>query len=329
MSGSADAFHSLTPRERDCLRLLRQGLFTPQVASALGISVATLNKHLASARRKLGVIRTAHALLLCPGDGLATESPRWSATSADLDGSSSICDFVGALETCATFHEAWAALRDYVSRFGVMRMVTCLPGQSAHGGRPLATSLPNHVMQLYEDMSGEDADPTIYHAIMAQPTSVFFDNERVLRAGDEIPRPAAAFGQAMLDGNMRFALHQPDCDSLTAAPLVQGFFVDPHAVGDFRRNSAGNSRGTLQAISRTFWDFVQDKRLLRPMAGLTHSQVEVLALSARGFNLEESAEQMSVSRRSVERTLAGARMKLGARTTPAAIYRAMVYRALV
>jgi len=53
MSGSADAFHSLTPRERDCLRLLRKGLLTPQVASTLGISVARLNKHLASARQNL------------------------------------------------------------------------------------------------------------------------------------------------------------------------------------------------------------------------------------------------------------------------------------
>jgi transposase len=49
------ALNSLSPRERDVLLLLRTGMLTPQVASSLGISVSTLNKHLDSVRRKLGV----------------------------------------------------------------------------------------------------------------------------------------------------------------------------------------------------------------------------------------------------------------------------------
>ncbi|MGH6735587.1 MAG: response regulator transcription factor [Methyloceanibacter sp.] len=333
MSGSADALHSLTPRERDCLRLLRQGLFTPQVASALGISVATLNKHLASARRKLGVIRTAHALLLCPRDALSTGSASWDAISAVLDSSPPVCDFARALESCPTFYEAWATLRDHVSGLGVTYLSTVLvaepPGQLTNGARGLATSAPKHLFEMHQDMGGANADPAV-RRIATEMTSVLVDNERLVYALlDDVPKPVAALGRALLDEvDMRFCLHQVDRDSFTGAPLTNGFFVDTHAVADFRRNSGGDPKEALQAISRVFWDFVQDKRLLRPIAGLTHRQVEVLTLLARGFSLEESAEQMSVSRRSVERTLAGARKKLGARTTPAAIYRAMVYRAL-
>ena len=60
---------SLSPRECDCLRLLQSGLETAQAAAGLGISLSTLNKHLASARHKLGVRRTAHALLLYQRQG--------------------------------------------------------------------------------------------------------------------------------------------------------------------------------------------------------------------------------------------------------------------
>ncbi len=66
--------------------------------------------------------------------------------------------------------------------------------------------------------------------------------------------------------------------------------------------------------------------MLRYLPGLTRRQIEALTLAARGFSVAEIAEHMGVSLRSAEKTLAAARDKLGARTTAAAVYRAMVYR---
>ena len=333
MSRNPDTFRLLTPRERDCLRLLRKGLLTPQVASSLGITDATLNKHLASARRKLGVSRTMHALLLCTSDDEAAGSPSRSAIGAIPDSSPAVREFADAVETCATVQDAWDMLRNFVARLGVTYVATGViaepPGQLTNGARGIAMSGPAPVVKMYRDRGGGNADP-VNHFIATQMKSALADNERLVKAiADQVPKPVAAFGHALLDENMRFALHHVERDRLTGAPLVNGFIVEPRAAADLRRNSRGNPRQTLQAISKVFWDVVQDKRLLCPIADLSHRQVEALTLSAGGFTIEESAERMNISRRSAERTLAGARKKLGARTTPAAIYRAMVYRVLV
>jgi len=183
MSGSADAFHSLTPRERDCLRLLRKGLLTPQVASTLGISVARLNKHLASARQKLGVSRTAHALLLCPRDDSATGSLSWGAISAISDSSPQVRDFAGALEICATIQEAWDTLCDLAGRLGVTQIATHViaepPGQLTNGARGIGMSGPEFLRKMYRGMGGENADP-VNRLIAAQMKSVLVDNERLV-----------------------------------------------------------------------------------------------------------------------------------------------------
>jgi DNA-binding NarL/FixJ family response regulator len=55
----------------------------------------------------------------------------------------------------------------------------------------------------------------------------------------------------------------------------------------------------------------------------------VLQLVARGFAVAEIAERIHVSKRAAEQFLARARARLGARNNGQAIYRAMVYRALV
>jgi len=52
-------------------------------------------------------------------------------------------------------------------------------------------------------------------------------------------------------------------------------------------------------------------------------------LVARGFAVAELAERVHVSQRAAEQFLAGARIKLGARNNTQAIYRAIIYRALL
>ncbi len=332
MGRNADAFHSLTPRERDCLRLLHEGLLTPQVAATLGMAVATLNKHLASARRKLGVSRTAQALLLCPRDELMQPLPGRNTDRARQNGSPAAWDFADAIEACATVHDAWETLRAHVGRLGVTELATFViaepPGQLTNGARRIGMSGPEPLKEMYREMGDANADP-VNRRIAEQMKSVLVDNEELVSAIANVTSGLVVdYGRALLDENIRFALYQPERDRFSGAPLANVFIVDPREVVAFRRSAKGNPRETLQAISAAFWSTVQDKRMLRSVAGLTRRQVEALNFAARGFTIEESAERMNVSRRSAERTLAVVRKALGAPTTSAAIYRAMVYRAI-
>lgn len=55
----------LTPREKECLRLLLKPMRAKEVARTTGLSVNTVNEHLKSARRKLGTsdsLSAAHML---------------------------------------------------------------------------------------------------------------------------------------------------------------------------------------------------------------------------------------------------------------------------
>jgi DNA-binding CsgD family transcriptional regulator len=102
---------------------------------------------------------------------------------------------------------------------------------------------------------------------------------------------------------------------------------DAGTIGALQRNLAPVP-ALLQAMSRAFWDFVQTRRLLSGIPGLSLRQVEALRFAARGFTVGETADQMAVSRRSAEGIFAEARRRLGAPTTASALYRAMVYRSL-
>ncbi len=115
----------LTQREWECLRLLLDGVGTDKVAEKLGISVSTLHKHLASARKKLGVTRTAQALLKIQSQNESSgERNSVDVPSAERTGEhcATIHDFADATHMCTTFSEAWSALRSYSGRLGVNRI---------------------------------------------------------------------------------------------------------------------------------------------------------------------------------------------------------------
>lgn len=54
----ASAYDSLTPREREVMRLVVEGLANKEVAAALGISIKTAEHHRANLMRKLGLQNT-------------------------------------------------------------------------------------------------------------------------------------------------------------------------------------------------------------------------------------------------------------------------------
>jgi DNA-binding CsgD family transcriptional regulator len=322
---NASGLSLLSARERDVLRLLRTGMLTPQIASNLAISVSTLNKHLASTRRKLGVKRTAHALLL---GGESRPSPSYAA-AVDL----SSCDFANVLETCRTFDEAWDVLRNYADRLGVTThscgLIAEPPGLVTNGARAIKIHWPHQIKELWSGMGGEKADPTV--PLASRSTGGFVvNNAQIIRnLRNRAPRPVLELGEALIDNDFIYVLHQPIRDSLTQAPLMMTFDIPRHAIDDFRRDK-NRFRETLRIMAATFWEFVQTRRLMAAsICGLSRRQREVLTLAARGFTVAETAEHMGVSVRSAEKTLAAARKQVGARTTSAAVYRALVYRALI
>lgn len=327
--------HLISSRERDCLRLLQAGLQTAEVASNLGISVSTLNKHLTSVRRKLHVSRTSQALLLVQRNGeypVQDEGPQIKAVD-EVQGESSLllCDFMSALDACRTFNDAWAVFEKHLQRLGVPHVVFGViaepPGQLTNGTQIFKYDMPDQVAQMYEKAGGARLDP-MAPFISQSERSVFVDNELILRTlPNRVPKEMRLVGEAVMDHGGRFMLLQPERDKPTGAPFGACFVLDKEVARDARHGQTPFT-ACLQIILHLFCNFLQSKRLLSDFAGLTNRQREALDFVARGFTTMEAAEQMGVSTRSVEKLLAAARDILGARTTSAALYRAMVYRAL-
>jgi len=67
-------FTSLTPRERDVLRLVPTGMRNKQIAKKLGITEGTVKLHRGRGMRKLGVVNATELVGLVR-DGLDVEDP--------------------------------------------------------------------------------------------------------------------------------------------------------------------------------------------------------------------------------------------------------------
>lgn len=70
------AYDALSPRERECLRLIGQHLQVKEAAARLGISPKTVETHLASARLKLGHSATRPVARALVGFEAQCSSPR-------------------------------------------------------------------------------------------------------------------------------------------------------------------------------------------------------------------------------------------------------------
>jgi DNA-binding NarL/FixJ family response regulator len=67
--GEDPAFFSLSPREREVLRLLSEGLGNAQIASQLSISEKTVRNHVSNLFDKLGVWTRAQAIVFARDRG--------------------------------------------------------------------------------------------------------------------------------------------------------------------------------------------------------------------------------------------------------------------
>lgn len=57
-------FTPLSERERQCLKLLAQGLRVQDLADEMGTTTKTVEKQIASARKKLGAATREHAIVI-------------------------------------------------------------------------------------------------------------------------------------------------------------------------------------------------------------------------------------------------------------------------
>jgi two-component system NarL family response regulator len=60
----------LTPRERDVLRLVSQGVTNREIAAALGISWGMVRQHMIRVRVKLGAMNSTHAVVIALRAGI-------------------------------------------------------------------------------------------------------------------------------------------------------------------------------------------------------------------------------------------------------------------
>ena len=75
-AAESEAFAPLSPREREVLALLSEGLSNADIAEGLGISEKTVRNHLSHLFDKLGVWSRAQAIVFARERGFAGEPRR-------------------------------------------------------------------------------------------------------------------------------------------------------------------------------------------------------------------------------------------------------------
>jgi DNA-binding CsgD family transcriptional regulator len=328
----ADTFarRGLTQRERDCLRLIGTGHASAAGAAELGIARSTFEKHLASARRKLGVRTTAQAVLLHaeerrrvrPGGGFLSVCRQPSSLS-EIDFADRLRDTDGLDDCLAVLHKSVTGLGITTINFGV---VADPAGVVTYDTGHMISSLSPELLRLYHAMGGFTLDPTprwaakasgpFAHTISQSVPSVF---------GRDLPPGLAALVEGFFDNDLDCMICVPSRDPATNATLILNFMFSGIRPPEFVRFAASHI-GALDRIGEIFFDHVMMRRLLRRVPDLTRREEETLRLVACGFRLAEVGDRMNVSPRAAEKHLSGARRKLKARTNAEAVYRGTVYR---
>lgn len=112
------------------------------------------------------------------------------------------------------------------------------------------------------------------------------------------------------------------------APWVGGYGALNHGLAE-RRAPPPLPEAQLMPLAHAFQDAVRKTGLLARHVGLTERELATLQLFSHGRTTEEIAELQGVSRQAVDQRMLRARRKLRARNTIEAMYKAMVYGALL
>lgn len=191
----------------------------------------------------------------------------------------------------------------------------------------MGSSLPEENLRLYGQTGGMTTDSCGLHIGSATAPLIVYP-ELVRASFDGMRAPVRRRATALIEPQLNRMLSVNHRDPVTGAATGCLFSFGVRDYREFERRVAA----TVEELTRTtalFWDHVQRAKLLAEAPGLSSRQREALGLLARGYSLTQMAGELCVSVRAAEKLAAAARSKLGARTNTQAVYRAMVYRALV
>ena len=335
MNDWAGMLASLSAREHDVLRMVAEGAQISDVAADLGVSRSTVEKQLLSARRRLGVTHTGAAVALfwqsrC-NRALEVAQVRVQLRQGRLH-EQTIAQFVNELDCCRSFDEAWQALVRCLNSLGFNHVnfgLVAEPfGQLTNGARMLGTTMPGDVAYRYARAGGVEIDPI--PALVATKSNALVIKQAAMAAHfrENLPQPACKLALSCIQrlGMTHFFL-LPGRDAQTGAPFSITLSVSRERAVALQADR-GRLASRIRNVLKLFWQCCRAKGWLARLAGLAPRQTAALRLAARGMSGAEAAERLGLSRRATEKLLFRARTVLGARNTPAAVYRAAVYGAL-
>lgn len=325
---------SVTSREADCLELLGDGMSVAQVAASLAIAQSTLEKHLASARRKIGAKTTRQATLAFLAHKRLSQVNEEEHLDKIVCGSRLRVDLgslASSIEQCETFDQAFDLLSIAIAGLGyrsaIVGVVAEPFGSISNGAKLLASSFSQELMSLYAKAGGAAADP-VANLIAVKRQSLLID-QRVLASShcDRMPALAKDMSQSLVDAGASNIIVVPAYDEGTDAPYCLTVEVEDNRASEVKQHW-DPVVAELQSLAVVFWLSIQRSNLLASRSGLKVRHRQLLSYAARGFSVVEAAEQMDNSVRMIEKLLHQSRTILGAKTTASAVYRATVYGAL-
>ncbi len=325
----------LRPREQEVLRQVARGATVQQVATALGISCSTVDKHLASVRRRLGVLRTAEAVVIFWQNHARRQREQDIPRETIADGgapAAPFARFAAQLPEIADFDTAWdrlCACLEHVGLASPVFGVLAEPfGHLTGGVKMLKWPLNRDLDRQYERAGGQLRNPVSVAVATNRATTVIGREALVRHFSDHLPeRQAGIVASQLIPEENALAVNLPGQDVGTGAPFAITCLGRRDTVAQLHEDDRAQDR-QLRALITLFWNHCKAQGWVARTTGLTGREREALSLAACGMNGAELAERLDVSYRGAQKVLHGARARLRAPTTTAAIYRATVFGAI-
>ncbi len=324
----AAARFGLSGRESACAALLGDGLAPQEIADRLDISLSTVEKHLVSIRRKLGVSTTLQAvvtLLRQPSRPGARQPDAFGIVlpfAADQNAASDGPTLARSLREAPRLESQLEILRDSLREDGLEGLFYAfLPfaAASARKGDAIHRRIgPRRLLAAIEDGA---QGPFVLggRRLFAEPDrAVFVDLTRACEP--EMTRPLAeACRKAELTQGITLG-----------SPFGTGYVIASAFYRDRRDASCRSLRATrLRERMLLLQNAAYSFGSLASTAGLTARERDLLAMVASGCSTRAAARALRSSERAVGQCLRNARTKLHAQTTAEAVSKAVALNALV
>ena len=221
----------------------------------------------------------------------------------------------------------WQALTTSLAQFGLTQInYAFLDFESASRmearGDPAMSTMRRDWIEYYTERQYDLRDDAVAHVRHGNIAPMLWSLERVphLKAG-HINYEA---GDAGLKSGILIPLAGPAGSDLPAAAIMLG---SGYNEAEFLR-LVGGSGMELLALAHLFHAGAVGELIRRRhnVSPLTIRERDCLQLIARGFRIDAIGDRLAIATVTVEMHLRSARKKLGARTTPEAVARALLYQ---